>query len=112
MGLLHLTLCKSINLGNGYRLEATAAGLATATSIAFNIIELSSLRFSLQPRNTLVGNSISPPVRVQVLDNNGDLADVSNQITMSLGNDPGGTGVLSGTVTVSPGRGDSHVFKP
>src|SRR5439155_1161443 len=64
------------------------------------------LAFGQQPTNTAAGAAISPAVTVQVLDVNNNLVtgDSTDQITLTLANNPSGA-TLSGTnpVTVSGG---------
>src|SRR5207244_1764045 len=74
------------------------------TSNAFNITPAAPhhLAFLGQPSNTVAGTLISPAVTVQVLDRFGNLVttDGSN-VTVALGNNPGGHGTLGGTLTVA-----------
>ena len=81
--------------GNGYSLTATASGLTGATSTAFNITgappppppppQPTSLRFIVQPSNTGLNQPISPPVQVEVLDQNGArITNYTGAITIDL----------------------------
>lgn len=92
---------------NGYTLVAGSAGLPNATSSAFDITAASpaTLTFITQPGTTGAGQAISPPVQVAVRDAFGNLVtDVSTNVTMSIGNNPGGA-TLGGTTTVSTSGG-------
>ncbi|MGP8052951.1 MAG: kelch repeat-containing protein [Limisphaerales bacterium] len=57
------------------------------------------LAIGQQPGNTTAGQSISPPVTVQVLDPFGNLTASITNVTVAIGNNPGG-GTLNGTLTV------------
>ena len=61
--------------GTGYTLAAASTGLTTGTSGAFNITAAAAnkLVFSVQPSTTGAGASITPAVKVQVLDQFGNL---------------------------------------
>ncbi len=87
----------------GYTLTASAPGLSTVTSNAFNVsVGLASqLRFRTQPRDTVAGATIAPTIEVEVLDATGNLlTGATNAVTMVLSTDPSG-GTLSGTTTVN-----------
>jgi hypothetical protein len=66
----------------------------------------SQLAFGQQPTNTLAGAVINPAVTVRVLDAFGNLetGDNTDQVTISIGNDPA-AGTLSGTTTVTVSGG-------
>ena len=84
--------------GNGYTLGASAAGLGSATSTAFNVGSgaPAQLRFLVQPTTTAAGAPITPAVQVEVLDAQGNRVTSSTApVTLVLGNNPGGA-VLSG----------------
>ncbi|MFN8529737.1 MAG: SdrD B-like domain-containing protein, partial [Anaerolineae bacterium] len=89
-------------VGVGYTLTASAAGLTGTTSTAFNIIAgvPSQIAFNVQPSTTNIGGTITPAVTVEVRDslNNVITTDNSTQITLAIGTNPGG-GTLSGTLT-------------
>ncbi len=57
------------------------------------------LAMGQQPGNTTTGQSIYPSVTVQVLDQFGNLTVSTTNVTVAIGNNPGG-GTLSGTLTV------------
>ncbi len=84
--------------GTGYKLTATSTGLTLAASSAFNITAAaaSSLNFSVQPSNAAAGASISPAVKVQILDSFGNLTASTASVTVAIGTNPGG-GTLAGT---------------
>jgi hypothetical protein len=91
-------------VGTGYTLTAASTGLTGATSTAFNITvgAASKLAFGVQPSNTTAGASITPAVTVRVEDSAGNLITTSTaSITVAIGTNPPGTGILSGTLTVS-----------
>jgi hypothetical protein len=89
--------------GVGYRLAATATGLAPDTSAAFSIVAgtATQLVFTVQPATTTAGNAISPAVRVTAQDNFGNTASgYTGTVTMAIASNPSG-GVLSGTTSVA-----------
>jgi hypothetical protein len=58
-----------------------------------------NLDFGVEPTNTVAGVSISPAVTVRIEDTYGNLVDDdTTQVTLALGTNPGGDGVLDGTV--------------
>ncbi|XXF79957.1 hypothetical protein P2318_09465 [Myxococcaceae bacterium GXIMD 01537] len=86
-------------VGSGYTLVATANGLTTATSNAFEVRPgpAARLAFRTQPSQVNAGESITPAVEVVVTDSQGNrVAGSSASVTMGLGNNPGG-GTLGGT---------------
>jgi len=92
----------SINrAGTGYTLVATSGALTQATSVAFNIAPgaPAALAFTVQPTNAVSTAAIAPAVQVAVRDALGNVVTSSTasiQLTLA-----GGTGILSGAVTVS-----------
>ena len=63
------------------------------------------LVFTVPPTNTTAGGTVSPAVQVAAQDDAGNtVAGFSADITIALGNNPGG-GTLSGTKTVTPVNG-------
>src|SRR5437870_1511832 len=95
-----LTLDKT---SNGYWLTATATGLSTAPSAAFNVTPgtATQLAFTVQPSNTMAGAVIIPAVQVSALDGAGNLVpSFTGNMTVALGNNPGGS-TLGGTTTVA-----------
>jgi hypothetical protein len=87
--------------GTGYTLVATADGLTSVTSVAFNITPAApaQLAFTVQPSNTAPGATITPAVEVTARDAQGNTATGFNgSITVAIANNPGG-GTLAGTKT-------------
>jgi hypothetical protein len=93
--------------GTGYTLTATATGLTSATSNAFDIGAgvAVGLEFVVQPSNAVAGVAITPAISVRAVDSAGNTT-VTGDITLAIGNNAGG-GTLSGTTTVSPTGGVS-----
>ena len=89
--------------GSGYKLSATATGLAGAKSSSFTIntgppIQLD---FALQPDSTEAGATIGPTVQVIVRDSlRNPVESFSGTVTVAVATNPGG-GTLSGTTTVT-----------
>lgn len=92
----------SINsIGSGYTLVASASGLSSTTSAAFNINNATQLKFFQQPSNTPASSSITPAVTVQIRDASNNLVNTSTDtVTVAIGNNPG-SGVLSGIVSAA-----------
>ena len=91
------------NAGTGYTLGASASGLTSATSSAFNVTAgvASKLGFNVQPTGVTAGNSITPAVQVSVQDSLGNLvSSATNQITIAIGTNPS-SGTLGGTAQVN-----------
>ena len=103
-GVADFPACRSIGTGTGYTLTANCGGLRGATSAAFNITPAaaSQLAFTVQPSTAVAGASIAPPVQVEIRDALGNLVTGSTaSVTVTIGNNPPGTGVLSGTTTLN-----------
>jgi len=85
-------------VGTGYTLSATAAGLPSVTSAAFNVLPGpdTQLAFVTQPSN---GNATNPlaAVTVAVLDAFGNTTASTAAVTVATGSGPAGK--LSGTLT-------------
>jgi hypothetical protein len=99
-----LTVDKS---GTGYLLSASATGLSAATSQAFNVTAgaAAKLAFTAQPQDAVAGGTLSPPIQIELQDQNGNrLAGATSAVTLSLGGGPAGA-TLSGTTTVSAVNG-------
>src|SRR5439155_1527430 len=98
----------SINrAGAGYSLSAADGALGSATSTLFTVSAAAAdhLAFSVQPGDTTAGVSISPPVRVQVLDAFGNLVSSdTSTVTVAIASNPGG-GTLSGSTTATVSGG-------
>ena len=95
------------NAGSGYTLVASAAGLTSATSPAFDISvgSATKLGFFLQPSATAGGTAISPAVRVEIQDIGGNrVTGSTNSVTLAIGTNAN-SGTLSGTKTVAAVNG-------
>ena len=95
--------------GSGYTLIASVSGLTSATSSSFNITAgaATQLVFSVQPSSAEVNAAISPAIKVQVKDANGNLVTTSTDaITLAMGINPGGA-KLSGTLTAAAVGGEA-----
>jgi hypothetical protein len=91
----------------GYRLSATAAGLASTTSSTFNITigAAAQLGFLVPPSDATAGTSIAPAVKVEIRDAGGNrVTGATNSVTVAILANPGG-GTLSGTNPVSAANG-------
>ena len=88
--------------GNGYTLTASAAGLTTGTSVAFDITEGSILVFTTQPATTTAGNILSPSVQVTARDSTGNtITSFNGGVTVAIEVGTGTPGAtLLGTTTV------------
>ncbi|WP_233262159.1 S8 family serine peptidase [Vitiosangium sp. GDMCC 1.1324] len=96
----NLTINKA---ANGYTLNASASGLTSATSNAFNISSgvPAALSFSVPPGNATAGVAFSPAVKVAIVDSFGNvITSASDAITLVLGSNPGGA-TLGGSTTVA-----------
>ena len=96
-------------VGAGYTLSASAAGLTSATSSAFDISAGSAtgLMFQIQPTDAAAGAIITPAVRVAVVDGGGNVVTGSTaSISLAFGNSPQGA-VLGGTTTVNAVAGQA-----
>ena len=100
----------SINkTGVGYTLTAIDGTLGGATSSTFNLSfgAADHLVFSVQPSSSVAGASISPAVKVQVVDLLGNLVtNDTSSVTLALGTNAG-NGTLGGTLTVSAVGGEA-----
>jgi hypothetical protein len=93
--------------GTGYTLTASASGVGTVTSTAFDIVPGSATRlaFTVQPAGTVAGAAITPAVQVSALDPAGNLVpSFTGSVTITFGNNPGGS-TLGGTTTVAAVNG-------
>ncbi len=85
----------------------TSNGAVTGSaSVTVSPAVASQLAFGQQPTTTAAGATITPAVTVRVLDAYGNLVsgDNTDRVTVSLGNNPGGS-TLSGTTTVTVSKG-------
>ncbi|WP_164016793.1 beta strand repeat-containing protein [Pyxidicoccus trucidator] len=93
--------------GTGYTLTATATGLTTGTSAAFNVTPgaATTLAFTVQPALSSVDLPLSPAVQVAVQDGFGNVVTgATDSITLALGANPS-SATLGGTLTVSASNG-------
>ena len=89
--------------GVGYTLLASATGLTSATSSAFDITPAaaSAVAFLVQPSTVTAGASIAPAVQVEVRDPFGNRVTSSTAtVAIALGANPGGS-TLGGTTSVA-----------
>jgi hypothetical protein len=88
--------------GTGYTLVASATGLTSATSSAFNILPgtAAKLAFLTQPSDTGAGVPITPAVQVAIQDSLGNTTASTANVTVALGTNPSGS-TLSGITTVA-----------
>ena len=100
----NLTLTGTV--GN-YTINFTSGALSgiTTGAIALSAGVPASLDYQAQPTTSVAGTSITPPVRVRVLDGAGNVVTTaSTSITLAIGNNPGGS-TLGGTTTVAAASG-------
>ncbi len=93
--------------GAGYALQATAAGVASATSARFTIVPAGAARlaFNRMPATVVAGAALSPAPQVAVLDRFGNVVrTAAHAVMVALGANPGGA-TLGGTKTVSASNG-------
>jgi Subtilase family/Divergent InlB B-repeat domain len=97
----------SINLAGSKTLRATS-NARTTDSVAFNITAgtASKLGFGQQPPTTTFGQTINPPVTIQVQDSLGNVITTDNgrSVAIAIGSNPGG-GTLSGTTSATTVNG-------
>ena len=94
-------------VGVGYRLAASAAGVAADTSAVFDIVASTAdkLVCTVQPTNTTAGSAITPAIQVSARDaSNQTVTSFAGNVTLAIGTNPGG-GALSGTTTVAAAAG-------
>src|SRR5437773_711594 len=106
---LDLSLNKA---GTGYTLTASASGVPSVTSTAFDVTPgtATQLAFTVQPANTVAGAAISPAVQVTALDAAGNpVPGYSGNVTVTLANTPGGS-TLGGTTAVATVNGVASFF--
>src|SRR5439155_1431428 len=95
------------NPGTGYTLIASATGLTSATSTAFNISTgaAAKLVFTVQPSDVVAEGAMTPAVQVAADHAQGDLVTTATtSITLAIGVNPA-SGTLSGTTTVAAVNG-------
>jgi hypothetical protein len=94
-------------IGSGFKLSASASGLAAATSTAFTTTGgvAVKLGFIVQPVSTPAGAIIQPGIVVAVQDAGGaTIKPYVGSVTIAIGDNPGG-GTLSGTLTAPVNAG-------
>jgi N-acetylneuraminic acid mutarotase len=97
--------------GVGYVLGASAAGVTSGLSNAFDVFGTpTKLGFVTHPANTTSGVLMNPAVQVAVQDAAGaTVTNATDNVTLSINNcatcPPAGTGTLSGTVAVAAVNG-------
>ncbi|WP_257455217.1 S8 family serine peptidase [Archangium lipolyticum] len=80
-------------------------GMSVGASTTVTPAPATRLVFSVQPSNAVAGASISPAVKVGLLDAYGNAVTTgSNSVTLAIGNNAG-SGTLSGTATVNMTNG-------
>ncbi len=100
-GVASFSDVKLTKAGSGYRLEATADGVAAVTSGLFGIKpEIADHpKYLVQPTNTTPNRPITPAVRVAILDRYDNVADsFTGPVYMEWGNNPTGA-ALEGSGT-------------
>ncbi|MGH9260219.1 MAG: S8 family serine peptidase, partial [Acidimicrobiales bacterium] len=87
----------------GYALTASSGSLTPATSNGFTIgpAAAAKLAFTVQPSDAVANASISPAVQVMIQDQFGNRTLAISNVTVALGTNPGGDGVLDSTLTVA-----------
>jgi hypothetical protein len=84
---------------NGYILQASSGGLKPDTSVAFTITPgpVTHLAFIVNPGSAQAGATIAPPVQVAGEDaNNNIVTSFTGTVTLAIGTNPPGNGILSG----------------
>jgi hypothetical protein len=97
-------------VGTGYTLTATGAGLASATSGAFDIAAGAPVKlgFAVEPSDAVAGQRVAPAVIVGVEDAYGNVVSTSTaSITLTIDNNPAAA-TLSGTTLVSAINGQAQ----
>jgi hypothetical protein len=106
-GVTTFTGCKLDKPGTGYTLTATATGLTSAVSNAFDVAlgPAAKVVYTQQPTAVVAGSLISPAVVATVQDAGGNTVTSSSAtVTIAIGTNPGG-GTLSGTASVAASAG-------
>ena len=100
-------LTATATAGAGYTFTANSAGLASATSSAFDVVPdtPTQLGFLTQPGNgTRAGSAMTPAVQVEVRNANGSRVTTSTvTVTLTLGANPGGATLTGNVATASGG---------
>jgi hypothetical protein len=106
-GVVTFAGCKINLAAGGYTLTASATGLGSATSTAFNVVPgpASQVVYTQQPTAVVAGSVISPAVVANVEDANGNtITSSSATVTIAISTNPGG-GTLSGTLSINATNG-------
>src|SRR5437016_3824855 len=93
--------------GTGYTLTASASGVPSVTSTAFDVTPgaATQLAFTVQPANPKAGAEVSRAVQRTTRDGAGNpVPGYSGNVTVTLGNNPGGS-TLGGTTAVATVNG-------
>src|SRR5439155_1721771 len=93
--------------GAGYTLAASATGLGTVPSPAFNVTAgaATQLVFTVEPSAIVAGATITPAVQVTAQDALGNTdPSFTGQVTVALGANPG-SAILAGIMTVAATNG-------
>ncbi len=93
---------------NGGSGSAVSLGSGNPT-VTVNAAAANKLAFSVQPSNAAVGQTITPAVKVQILDQFGNLTTSTASVALAISNNPsggtlagdGGTPAVAGTATFS-----------
>ena len=98
-------LVTGLTAGGPVAIVATSEGRSGNAQVTVTPAPATKLAFLVQPRNTVVGTNISPPVQVEIQNVLGGRVTTSSApVTLSLAANPG-TGTLSGTLTVAAVNG-------
>jgi len=106
-GVASFTNLSLTGTAGNYTIIFTSGALASVTTgtIALSAGAPAALDFQAQPTTSIAGTSITPPIRVRVLDGAGNVVTTATTpITLAIGNNPSG-GTLGGTATVSASAG-------
>ena len=102
-GIATMAGCKIDKAGTGYTLTATATGLTSTVSSAFDVTvgPATKVVYTQQPTTAVAGVSIAPAITLTVQDAGSNVVTSSAAtVTMTIGTNPG-AGTLSGTVSVN-----------
>lgn len=103
-GVATFSALKIDKAGVGYTLTASATGLPTATSAAFDVTVgvATKLAFTVPPVNTVAGTAITPAVRVAAQDAAGNVVtSFAGSVSVAITSGSGTSGAtLRGTTTV------------
>ncbi len=96
-------------VGTGFSLQFNSTGLKTVTSSSFDTTNAAGVptqvAFVVQPVDTNINQTITPPVQVVIQDFQGTtVSTATNDVTLTLSTNPGGAN-LNGTLTVTAVNG-------